>query len=313
MDDGIGYFPFNGYYRKKNRKDCDSFKELSLFALACLVSALGYIDYIESWRLVISIALIVAEGLMVIQLNRVIKFCDEDTRSEIKSYKATIESLENTANELSSGDVEKERLIADNLVLRSTNERITATYNETTLLVDEIAEANKTLNPKSLYVSLANSIQQLFLTYAKINKENFSINIYVYNRKSKTIGRFCAYSYGVGVPKGDTKQYRKINEVKKYYYVDCVKRNDKNRFILLNNEEIRSKLYFGDPSDGNRFTQYIGHSHKLTSSSKLYFEIITYNDLVVSDTRDGMDDLLDYIFDPITKLLTAVSWKQMEV
>lgn len=313
MDRGIGYFPFNTYYRKKNRKGCDTFKELSLFVLACVVSALGYIDCIDNWRLLISFVLIIIEALIVIQLNRVIKFCEDDMQSTFRQYREDIESLEKTVNELSNGDVEKVKLITDNLALQSANKRITATYNETTLLVDEIVDANSSLNPKSLYICLANSIQQLFLTYTKIEKkENFSISIYVYNKKSKTIGRFCAYSYGVGVPKGNTKQYRKMQEVQKYYYANCVKRNDRDRFVLLNNKEIRAKLFFIDPSDGNHFTQYIGHSHRLTNSSKLYFEIITYNGLVVSDTRDEMDDLLDYVFDPITKLLTAVSWGKME-
>lgn len=57
----------------------------------------------------------------------------------------------------------------------------------------------------------------------------------------------------------------------------------------------------------------MGLSKRLTDDTKIYFEIITYNDLVVANSTAELNETIDIVINPLAQLLDSVDWISMEV
>ena len=297
-------FPFTVWDMTKSKKKCETFKDISLLITSSGASIIGLLGFKKSGYLIaIALALTVVEIFLVIRINRVLKNCEESANKEVLNLKGTIKKMENL-----NYDVQ-----ANNDELRGQNRLFQSYWVETSVVADAVAKANITKNPNQLYTYLGEAIQGLFLTYTNKGKDNFSISIYVYNKESDMIGRLRAHAYGRGVPKGDGSPHRSFSSVSKYYYAKNLRNDEQSHFSLLNNEEICKHLFFRDVSTKRRFTQYMGLSKRLTDDTKIYFEIITYNDLVVANSTAELNETIDIVINPLAQLLDSVDWISMEV
>lgn len=215
--------------------------------------------------------------------------------------------LEQTQNKLkdeTAQHLETKQKLAD---LQLMFDRSTARHIEIGLFSKHIETANGKRNAKKIYTQLANSVSHLVSAYTKLNREYFSVSIYMYDGEDGLVRRVEVDSAVPTIQAPHEGEVNKIEDKKNYYYAKCI-RDKRKTFSLSSRDEIEKAFYppIEKGADYSHLSQYAAMSYDLGNKLKLYIEVIAYDG---GRFGDNLEDFISYAIAPFATSVANLDWK----
>lgn len=211
--------------------------------------------------------------------------------------------------ELAKKSDEYERLQEKYCDLQGKHKYLNALWAETTLISKEIQRMQRDSNAKRLYTKLANSISEMVCKYSGIEKEQFSVYIYVYDGKTKMVRRVEVSTCVTSLQTAAETEVTKLSDVKNYFYAKCIL-NKKTTFSLLDNTAIRKNFFFFSEEDAiiEHYSQYAAMSYKLGDGMELYVEVISYDNAKLDS---DLGEFISKVISPFSALVAVADWRKI--
>ena len=191
---------------------------------------------------------------------------------------------------------------------------------EYSLLMKEMTSVLKQLykdnnrDTSKLFTKMTESIVQMLTDCCKIDRKDFAIHLYMFDKPTKQVQRVKQMNFCESVMSADENQPHTITRGKKYYYeTNIVDKKSTATFALVDNEAIQVALVMDNLSDDVKklYSQYIALRQDFGTSITLYAEIISFNGVRFGETKEDLEKVIRRTMTPMFKFISSIDWDDL--
>lgn len=180
-----------------------------------------------------------------------------------------------------------------------------------------LLESRYTCGERSIHLFLykfASSIENLLPKYCKIEKRDFLIHVYMFDKKEGVVERIVQRNFCLDIENANTGFRHKIRDKKTLFFYERVIlefKENLNPICLVDKAEIQRKLRLDNlPDDRIDYcSQYIGYVSSLNDRLLIYTEIISFNQVLLGGTTsEDVKCTVRRVLRAPTAVLDSVNW-----
>lgn len=287
--------------RNCDKKKCEYILDASNVITSLAFGVLGAIGIICAHYslLVVAVVIAILDFLVWIGIRHVISERDANIDAEHTKLE----------EDLAKKCKEHKRLQEEYCDLQGKHKYLNALWAETTLISKEIQRMHRDSNAKRLYTKLASSVSEMVCKYSGIEKEQFSVYIYVYDGRTKMVRRVEVSTCVTSLQTAAETEVTKLSDVKHYFYAKCIA-NKKTTFSLPDNAAIRKNFFFLSEEDTiiEHYSQYAAMSYNLGNGMELYVEVISYDNAKLGS---DLSEFISKVISPFSALVAVADWRKI--
>ena len=165
-----------------------------------------------------------------------------------------------------------------------------------------------------LFTKMTESIVQMLTDYCKMDRKDFAIHLYMFDKPTQQIQRVKQMNFCESVMSADENQPHTITRGKKYYYeTNIIKKKSTATFSLVDNDAIQVELVMDNLSDDIKklYSQYMALKQDFGKSITLYAEIISFNGVRFGETKEDLETVIRRTITPMFKFISSIDWDDL--